>query len=81
MPTLKVARRQASGPILQADFESVWSVLDPKNVSYDGQGTYSYIGKGGVEQEDVGLIKTKFPLDPSRTGGVSRFEVTLAETG
>lgn len=81
MPTLKVARRQASAPTLRADFGSVWSILDPKNISYEGQGLYSYIGKGGAEQEDVGLMKTKFPLDPNRMGGIASFEVTLTETG
>lgn len=81
MPTLKVARRQASAPTLRADFGSVWSVLDSKNISFDGQGLYSYIGEGGVEQEDVGLVKTNFPLDPCRMGGVSSYEVTLTDTG
>lgn len=81
MPTLKVARRQASAPTLRADFGSVWSVLDPKNISFEGQGLYSYVGEGGAEQEDVGLVKTKFPLDPCRMGGISSFEVTLIEIG
>ena len=81
MPTLKVARRQGGISSPRAEFGSVWSVLDTKNVSYDGQGVYSYVGSGGAAQDDIGLIKTKFPLDPNRTGGISCFEVTLSETG
>lgn len=81
MPTLKVARRQGSTPTLRADYGSVWSVVDPKNVSCDGQGLVSYIGEGGAKQEDVGLIKMKFPLDPNRMGGIASFEITLTETG
>lgn len=81
MPTLKVARRQASAPTHRADFGSVWSILDPKNISYEGQGLYCYVGEGQGEQKDVGLIKTNFPLDPNRMGGIASFEVTLTETG
>ena len=81
MPTLKVARKQASSSQVRADFASVWNVLDSKNICYEGQGLYSYIGKGGADQDDIGLIKTKFPLDLSRMGGMSSFEVTLTSTG
>ena len=80
MPTLKVARRQTSTASPHAEFGSVWSILDT-NISYEGQGVYSYVGGGGVSQEDIGLIKTKFPLDPNRSGGISSFEVTHTETG
>lgn len=81
MPTLKVARRKTGTSTHRADFGSVWSVVDPTNISYDGEGLYSYIGKGGENQDDIGLIKTKFPLDPNRMGGISSFEITLTETG
>jgi hypothetical protein len=74
------ARRQASTtPTLRADFGSVWSILDSKYVSYESQGLYSYTGTG--KQEDVGVIKTKFPLDPNRSGGIASFEITLTEAG
>lgn len=79
MPTLKVARSQAS--TLRADFHSVWAVLDAGNVSCQGQGLYWYVGKGGTDHEDVGLMKTKFPLDPTRMGGIASFEILLTETG
>lgn len=81
MPTLKVARRQANASVSKADFESVWAVVDPKNISYEGQGVFSYTGAGGTSQDDIGLIKTKFPLDPNGMGGISSFEMTLTETG
>ena len=83
MPTLKVARKQASSSasIKLADFGSVWSVLDLKNICYEGEGLYAYIGEGGADQDDIGLIKTKFPLDLNRMGGISSFEVTLTDTG
>ena len=74
------ARRQASStPTLRANFGSVWSIVDPENISYEGQGLYSYIGEGG--EKDVGLIMTKFPLDSNRMGGIASFEVTLTEAG
>lgn len=81
MPTLKAARRQTSGSAPNADFGSVWNVLDAKNVLYEGQGVYSYVGAGTAEQEDIGLIKTRFPLDPYRMGGISSFEITLIDPG
>ena len=79
MPTLKVARSKTS--TLRADFDSVWAVLDGGNVSCQGQGLYWYVGKGGSDRGDVGLIKTKFPLDPTRMGGIASFEINLTETG
>ena len=81
MPTLKVARKQASNSTLKADFGSVWSVLDLKNICYEGQGLYSYIGDGGSDQDDIGQIKSKFPLDLNKMGGMSSFEITLTDTG
>ncbi len=82
MPTLKVARKQASrSATLRADFGSVWSVLDLKNICYEGQGLYSYIGEGDADQDDIGLIKTKLPLDLNRMGGISSFEILLTDPG
>lgn len=79
MPTLKVARKHTVA--VRAEFGSVWSIVDTRNICYEGEGVYSYVGSGDGCQEDTGLIKTKFPLDPTRTGGISTFEITLTETG
>ena len=81
MPTLKAARRLAANAPVQADFGSVWSVVDSQNVSYEGQGLYAYVGAGSTKPEDVGLIRTKFPLDCNRKGGIASFEITLTDMG
>ena len=83
MPSLKAA---TGGKITgctpcTADFAAVWSILDPYNVVYGGNGIYSYAGAGGFVKGDVGLVRTISPLDSSRSGGVSSFEIVLSNTG
>lgn len=82
MPTLKVARSQAANSsLLRTEFESAWKILDPSTITHDGQGSYSYVGTGITSSDGVALIKTKYPLDPNRDGGMSCFEMTLTDTG
>ena len=82
MPTLKVARKEAgSNSAYNADFGSVWSILNYRNITHEGQGLYCYVGAGGTGEDDVGVLRTKYPLDPNRMGGMSSFEITLTSTG
>lgn len=81
MPTLKAARGNNGDSRSQfTDFPAVWCVVDPSNIVYDGNGKYSYAGSGENDKA-VGLIKTFNPLDSSRSGGISSFEVIVSSTG
>ena len=82
MPSLKDARKIIkTGSTQFNDFPSVWSILDRNNVFHEGKGVYSYTGTGRSGEQDVGLIKTIFPLDSSRSGGMTSFEIHLTKTG
>ena len=80
MPTLKTltARRLAKPG---ADYASVWRITEPANIRTDNQGLYSYVGKGDRSEEDIGTVRTLLPLDPRCNGGISSFEITIADTG
>lgn len=46
---------------------------------FQGDGCYSYVGKGSNTEEDIGQVRTIHPLKPYP--GLSSFEVTLVDTG
>ena len=82
MPSLKTVGKQAaaSASRLHGNFEAVWTIVDPSNITHDGQGQYSYTGAGGTG-ENIGTVRTMRPLDPQHKIGMSTFEVTIVEPG
>ncbi len=81
MPNFKITQRHKA-PVEPDDiFNAVWRIVDPTNASHDGHGVYSYIGEGGSSEKDIASIRTLLPLDPSKSEGISSFEVTLLDTG
>ena len=79
MPTLTAARGHKRGSSVKVDYDAIWELTNPGNISHDGQGVYSYVGNGGHSEEDIGTVRTLRPLNPS--GGLSSFEVTIINTG
>ena len=82
MPTLTAARggHKRGSSQRSADFDAVWEIGQPGNVSHNGQGLYCYIGDGGSQEEDIGTIRTLRPLNPGG-GGLSSFEIKIVDTG
>ena len=82
MPSLRAARGGDRDSRTQfTDFASVWAVVGRNNIVHEGQGKYTYVGAGGTSDEDIGLVKTVNPLDSSRDGGMSSFEIVKTSTG
>ena len=80
MPTLTAARGHKRGSSRNVDYDAVWEIGQPGNISHNGQGLYSYVGDGGSNEEDIGTIRTLRPLNPSG-GGLSSFEIKIVDTG
>ena len=80
MPTLTAARGHKRGPSHKVDYDAIWEIGQPGNISHNGQGLYSYVGDGGSNEEDIGTIRTLRPLNPSG-GGLSSFEIKIVDTG
>ena len=83
MPTLKaIAKGNDSGRRGQfSDFHLIWFIEDRSCLASGGPGKYHYIGSGGSNDSDVGVLKTFRPLDTSGSGGISSFEVILTSEG
>ncbi len=82
MPNFKITQQHPAPVDPSSDlFNAVWTIADPTNASHDGRGVYSYTGEGGSSEKDIASIRTILPLDPSKSEGMSSFQVTLLDTG
>ena len=79
MPSKGTAQAQKRGSSIQVNFSEFWEAGTSRNIEHDGLGLYSYSGKGGESEEDIGTVRTCKPLDPEC--GISAFEVKIVDTG
>lgn len=80
MPSLNTVKKHRS--TVRVNYDAIWEVRVPQNITHDGQGTYKYVGSGGSTQGDIGTIRTVKPLcHRHQEEGLTSFEITILDTG
>ena len=63
------------------DFEQLWEVCTPHTIAHEGCGLCSYSGPGDFQENSIGTIRTKSPIDPLGLEAKRCFEIRIIHPG